>query len=62
MGQIIARYTETRAPQGKKTGITDRDNREAIVKAPDKTNNWDHDAVYVTATIGVESEQGVESK
>ncbi|MBZ9982359.1 MULTISPECIES: hypothetical protein [unclassified Mesorhizobium] len=42
---VHARYTETCARKDK-----DRDNREAIVKAPHKTNNWDHGAVYVTAT------------
>ncbi len=35
----------------------DRDSREAVVKTPDKTNDWDRDAVHGDGdTIGIERE------
>lgn len=42
---------------------TDRDAREAVVKTPDKTNDWDRNQVHGDGdTIGIEPEQGVDSK
>lgn len=42
---------------------TDRDTREAVVKTPDKTNDWDRDQVHGDGdTIGIEPEQGIDSK
>ncbi|QKC98291.1 hypothetical protein [Mesorhizobium sp. NZP2298] len=36
---------------------TDRETREAVVKTPDKTNDWDRDQVHGEGeTIGIESE------
>ena len=41
----------------------DRDTREAVIKTPDKTNDWDRDAVHGDGgDIGLEPEQGVGSK
>ncbi|WP_164987123.1 MULTISPECIES: hypothetical protein [Mesorhizobium] len=37
---------------------TDRETREAVVKTPDKTNDWDRDQVHGEGeTIGIESER-----
>jgi len=37
---------------------TDRDSGEAVVKTPDKTNDWDRDQVHGEGeTIGIESER-----
>ncbi|MBZ9796109.1 hypothetical protein [Mesorhizobium sp. ES1-4] len=41
----------------------DRETREAVVKTPDKTNDWDRDAVHGDGdTIDIQPEPGVESK
>ncbi len=41
----------------------DRGRREAASKTPDKTNDWDRDQVHGEGdTIGLETEQGIESK
>lgn len=41
----------------------DRHTRKATVKTQDKTNDWDRDAVHGDGdTIGIEPEQGIESK
>ncbi|KRB29828.1 hypothetical protein ASD99_24585 [Mesorhizobium sp. Root695] len=37
---------------------TDRETREAVVKTPDKTNDWDRDQVHGEGeTIGIESDR-----
>jgi hypothetical protein len=42
---------------------TDRDTREAVIKTPDKTNDWDRDHVHGDGdTIGIEPEEGIDSK
>ena len=41
----------------------DRETREAVVKTPDKTNDWDRDAVHGDGTtIGIEPDAGVGPK
>ncbi|TPL90486.1 hypothetical protein FJ948_19645 [Mesorhizobium sp. B2-3-12] len=41
----------------------DRDARKAVARTPDKTNDWDRDAVHGDGdTIAIEPEPGVESK
>jgi hypothetical protein len=52
---------DTPGPEPRKD--TDRDTREAAVKTPDKTNDWDRDQVHGDGdTIGIEAKSGDRSK
>ncbi|MEO5759580.1 MAG: hypothetical protein ABIQ51_22320 [Mesorhizobium sp.] len=50
-------------PGAKPRKDTDRETGEAVVKTPDKTNDWDWDQVHGDGhTVGIKPEKGVESK